>query len=83
MFNALFVLLNLTGLTFVAMGAHKNFEEKFMLFSFIGYMLLALSAAGIFIFQGRLMMANVSRVLVGGLFIVSGLVKANDPLGFS
>ncbi len=83
LFNALFVLLNLTGLTFVAMGAHKNFEEKFMLFSFIGYMLLAFSAAGIFIFQGRLMMANVSRVLVGGLFIVSGLVKANDPLGFS
>lgn len=25
----------------------------------------------------------ISRVLVGSLFIVSGLVKANDPLGFS
>lgn len=27
--------------------------------------------------------ANISRVLVGSLFIVSGLIKANDPLGFS
>ena len=25
----------------------------------------------------------ISRVLVGSLFIVSGLIKANDPLGFS
>jgi uncharacterized membrane protein YphA (DoxX/SURF4 family) len=83
LFNALFVLVNLTGLTFVVVGSHKNFEAQYLLFNFIGYILLALSAAGIFIFQGRLMMANVARGLVGGLFIVSGLVKANDPLGFS
>ncbi|TNF47342.1 MAG: DoxX family protein [Bacteroidetes bacterium] len=82
-FNALFVLINLIGLTLVVMGSHKNFEEQFMLFSFIGWILIALTGAGLFIFQGRLMMSNVSRVLVGGLFIVSGLVKANDPLGFS
>ena len=25
----------------------------------------------------------VSRLIVGSLFIVSGLIKANDPLGFS
>jgi uncharacterized membrane protein YphA (DoxX/SURF4 family) len=83
LFNALFVLFNLIGLTLVVMGSHKNFEEQFVLFSFIGWVIIALTAAGLFIFQGRLMMANVSRVLVGGLFIVSGLVKANDPLGFS
>jgi uncharacterized membrane protein YphA (DoxX/SURF4 family) len=82
-FNALFVLINLIGLMLVVMGSHKNFEEQFMLFSFIGWILIALTGAGLFIFQGRLMMSNVSRVLVGGLFIVSGLVKANDPLGFS
>ena len=29
------------------------------------------------------MMSSVARVLVGGLFIVSGLIKANDPIGFS
>lgn len=82
-FNALFVLVNLIGLTLVVLGSHKNFEEQFILFSFIGWVLIALTSAGLFIFQGRLMMSNVSRVLVGGLFIVSGLVKANDPLGFS
>ncbi len=27
--------------------------------------------------------ANISRILVGSLFIVSGLIKANDTLGFS
>lgn len=82
-FNALFVLLNLIGLVFVVAGAHKSFEDKYLLFSFIGYLIMALSAGGLLIFQGRLMMANVARVLVGGLFIVSGLVKANDPLGFA
>ena len=26
---------------------------------------------------------NISRILVGALFIVSGLIKANDAVGFS
>ncbi len=29
------------------------------------------------------LLSHISRVLVGSLFIVSGLIKANDPLGFS
>lgn len=28
-------------------------------------------------------LANISRVVVGVLFIISGFIKANDPLGFS
>ncbi len=28
-------------------------------------------------------LVNISRILVGVLFIISGLIKANDPLGFS
>ena len=83
LFNLLFVLFNLGGLALVVVGAHKNFEEHFVLLSFIGYLTMALSAAGIFIFQGRLMIANVARGIVGSLFIVSGLIKANDPIGFS
>ena len=29
------------------------------------------------------MLSRISRLLVGSLFIVSGLIKANDPIGFS
>src|SRR5690606_41160105 len=49
----------------------------------LGWGLVLASSLGLFIFRGRLMMSSVSRILVGGLFIVSGMVKANDPLGFS
>jgi uncharacterized membrane protein YphA (DoxX/SURF4 family) len=81
--NLLLVLTNLSGFTFVVLGFHDNFEDQFVLFNVIGFTLLAFSIAGIMIFKGKLMMASVSRALVGGLFIVSGLVKANDPVGFS
>ena len=82
-FNTLFILLNLTGLTFVVVGFHKNFEAHSLLLISIGLTLMGATITGLIIFQGRLMMAGVSRVLVGGLCIVSGLVKANDPIGFS
>lgn len=29
------------------------------------------------------LITNISRLLVGSLFIISGLIKANDPIGFS
>lgn len=83
LFNLLFVLLNLAGLSLVVIGFHKNFEDKFTLLTSIGAGLIAISTAGIIIFQGRILMSGVARVLVGGLCIVSGLVKANDPIGFS
>jgi uncharacterized membrane protein YphA (DoxX/SURF4 family) len=82
-FNVLFVILNILGLGLVVLGSQPFFDKQFLLFNFIGYVLMAVSAAGLFIFRGRLMMANVSRSIVGVLFIVSGLVKANDPIGFS
>jgi uncharacterized membrane protein YphA (DoxX/SURF4 family) len=81
--NALFVTINLTGLTFLVMGYHEAFETSKTLFLILGYSLMSLSVAGIIIFKGRMFMSYVSRLLVGGLFIVSGLIKANDPLGFS
>ncbi len=81
--NTLFVLLNLTGLTFTTLGFHANFTDFKILFVCIGVGLLLLSTVGLILLKGRLMIATVSRVLVGGLFIVSGLIKANDPVGFS
>ena len=81
--NAFLVLLNLAGLMLVTMGFHDNFEDSKWLYAGIGFALLTLSTAGMIILKGRLFMAMVSRLLVGGLFIVSGLIKANDPMGFS
>ena len=83
LFNILFVLINLTGLTLVTIAYHDGFSGNALLFKLLGFGILALSTAGLLIFRGRLMMANVSRAVIGGLFIVSGLVKANDPLGFA
>ena len=82
-FNLLFVTLNLTGLSLVVMGSHVNFEAHSTALKIIGYLLLTSSSVFILVFRGRLLMSSIARVLVGGLFIVSGLVKANDPIGFS
>lgn len=82
-FNLLFVLMNLAGITCVTIAYHDSFSGNGLVMKLIGFGLLALATAGLIIFKGRLMMANVSRAIIGGLFIVSGLVKANDPLGFA
>jgi len=82
-FNIGFVVLNLVGLSFMVMGYHESAGESSTLYKSLGLIMMMLSIVGLIIFRGRLMMSSVSRVLVGGLFIVSGLVKANDPVGFS
>ncbi len=82
-FNILFVLLNLVGLTFFVLGFQLHFEAFKVLFAVIGFALIAISSFFLFVFRGRLLIAGVARVVVGGLCIVSGLIKANDPIGFS
>lgn len=82
-FNVLFVLINLTGLVLITIAYHDGFSGNATLLKFLGFGISLLSISGLLIFRGRLMMANVSRAVIGGLFIVSGLVKANDPLGFA
>lgn len=82
-FNILFILINLTGLTFITIGFHESVQENKLILKLAGMFMMLLSIVLLVIFQGRLLFANISRVLLGGLFIVSGLVKANDPLGFS
>ena len=81
--NIFFMVINLTGLTFLLFGYHESFESSALLLQIIGYALFIAGLVGITIFQGWIMFSYVARVLVGGLFIVSGLIKANDPLGFS
>lgn len=81
--NILFMLINLAGLTFLIFGYHESFETSALTLQIIGYFLFIAGLAGITIFQGWIMFSYVARVLVGGLFIVSGLIKVNDPTGFS
>lgn len=81
--NILFVMLNLAALTLTVMGFHDSFADQKILFVSIGIGILVLSAVALILLRGRLMIATVARVLVGSLFVVSGLIKANDPVGFS
>ena len=82
-FNIAFVLVNLTGLSFLVFANVNGSTGSYLLLTLIGLGSMLLSITGLIIFKGRLMISSFSRVFVGGLFIVSGLVKANDPLGFS
>lgn len=81
--NVLFVILNLAGLVLTTMGFQEFFKAQQMLFVSLGIVLMLFSAVALIFFKGKLMIATVSRVIVGSLFIVSGLIKANDPVGFS
>jgi uncharacterized membrane protein YphA (DoxX/SURF4 family) len=81
--NSLLILVNFLGVTLTTIGFHKNFEEEQGVFVLIGVLLIILTSIGLFFLKGKEFMAFVSRILVGGLFIVSGLIKANDPMGFS
>lgn len=82
-FNLVFVAINLAGLTSLVISYHDSFVESAGMFFWIGISLMVVSILGLIVLKGRLLMSSVARVLVGGLFIVSGLVKANDPLGFA
>lgn len=81
--NIIIIALNLLGLSFLVMGYHPNFEESELLLKILGYSLMIASIVALFILEGMFLFSYVSRVLVGGLFIVSGLIKANDPKGFA
>lgn len=81
--NILLILINLTGLTLLTIGFHENFVDQKFTYVTLGTVLLVLSTGGLFLLRGRLLFSYVARVIVGGVFIVSGLIKANDPLGFS
>ena len=76
------ILLNIFGLVCLAMGYHPSNEEINWLIP-VGYVLFIGSFATLIFLKGLYLMSYVARAFVGGLFIVSGLVKANDPKGFA
>ena len=58
LFNILFVLLNLIGLTLVVLGFHYNFQDSGLTFKIVGFLLMALTISGLLIFKGRMMMSS-------------------------
>ncbi|MCO5270014.1 MAG: DoxX family protein [Brumimicrobium sp.] len=81
--NCIVIALNILGLTFLVMGYHPSFVESATTYKLLGYGLMGLSLITIHLLEGWFLFAQISRIIVGGLFIVSGLIKANDPIGFS
>lgn len=81
--NTVLVILNIAGLALTTMAFHEAFVSMKLLLASIGIGVMLLTITGLILLKGRLMIATVARVFVGALFIVSGLIKANDPVGFS
>ncbi|MDH4473291.1 MAG: DoxX family protein [Fluviicola sp.] len=81
--NTVLVILNIAGLALTTIAFHEAFASMKILLASIGIGVMLLTITGLILLKGRLMIATVARVFVGSLFIVSGLIKANDPVGFS
>lgn len=78
--NIVAILLNLAGLYLIT---YDFLYELDLTNTIIGYVLFFLGLVAIVFLEGLYMFSFVARSIVGGLFIVSGLIKANDPMGFA
>jgi uncharacterized membrane protein YphA (DoxX/SURF4 family) len=74
------VILNTLSVFFIALALLDHLDGWF---AYLGLGLFLTSLLGLSYTKSWPLMVYVSRVLVGGLFIVSGMIKANDPEGFS
>lgn len=81
--NSICILANLIGVFFIVRGFHLSAGDSGFVYKTIGFSLLLLSLALLVALKGVFLYSYVARALVGGLFIVSGLIKANDPWGFA
>ena len=80
--NLFGVILNIIGVVLVVIGFHE-YTDSGTAYKIAGILLILASLGGMIMLKGLYLFSYVARVLVGGLFIVSGLVKANDPWGFA
>jgi uncharacterized membrane protein YphA (DoxX/SURF4 family) len=81
--NSICILLNLIGVFFIVKGFHISAAESGSLYKILGFSMLFVSLGLLVVLKGIFLFSYVARALVGGLFIVSGLIKANDPWGFA
>ncbi|MFT5819323.1 MAG: putative membrane protein YphA (DoxX/SURF4 family) [Crocinitomix sp.] len=81
--NIVAIVLNIFAVVLIAKGFHESTGSSAFIMKLSGFALIAITLFILAILKGMLLFSYVARVLVGGLFIVSGLVKANDPWGFA
>ena len=80
------VIYLIVGLLLLANGllnANENIPDQFNLYWMATGGAFLIGFLCLFYEKGLLTSTYISRILVGALFIVSGLIKANDTLGFS
>jgi uncharacterized membrane protein YphA (DoxX/SURF4 family) len=77
------LVLLLTGLFFIYLGyTSKTVVDEFNIYWMFTYSSLALGLLIVVHDSGIRWATLLSRIVVGSLFVVSGLIKANDPKGF-
>lgn len=82
--NTVAIIVNLIAVFLLVKGFHlETNPDTAFYYQLSGSTLLGVTLASMFVLKGLFLFSYVARVLVGGLFIVSGLVKANDPWGFA
>jgi len=64
-------------------NANQNIPDQFNLYWMATGGAFLIGILSLLMHKGLIAATYISRILVGALFIVSGLIKANDTLGFS
>lgn len=81
--NVVAICINILAMVLIVKGFHESAGENADLFRYTGIALLVVTLITMVMLKGMFLFSYVARAVVGGLFIVSGLVKANDPWGFA
>lgn len=81
--NVAAIVINLAAVFLLVKGFHESTTSGAFMMKLSGFILLAVTLFSMVILKGMFLFSFVARAMVGGLFIVSGLVKANDPWGFA